>query len=458
VHDDVAYLTATELLGRFARRDLSPVEVVRALLERIAAFDPGLRAITTADADGALESARAAERRHAEGRPLALDGVPVLVKDIFDTAGLRTTYGSAMFADHVPAADAAAVERLRAAGAVVLGKSTTHEFAWGITSASEPFGPVRNPWAPDRVPGGSSGGSGAALAAGFAPLALGTDTAGSIRIPAAFCGVLGLKATYAAVDARGVFPLAPSLDHVGPMARTAQDAALLHGVLTGEPLAPASERLDGLRVGVCPDLDQVPLGEDAERARGEAARALEGLGATVAEVRAPDLPKVYATLGVTLFPEASHVHRSAGLWPDRREEYGPDVTDRLELAAAVTLDQYLVAAEKRRTLTRALRACLSEVDVLLTPVSAVQPITVAEAADDAGAGNAFREHVITSTAPQSLSGLPALVVRAAFGDDGLPVGVQLTGPLGGEALLLRTGGALQGATAELQARRPELTR
>jgi aspartyl-tRNA(Asn)/glutamyl-tRNA(Gln) amidotransferase subunit A len=289
VQHDVAYLTAAELLERFARRDLSPVEVVRALVERIAALDPGLRAITTLDADGALESARAAERRHAEGRPRALDGVPVLVKDIFDTASVRTTYGSAMFAEHRPATDAAAVERLHAAGAVVLGKSTTHEFAWGITSASEAFGPVRNPWSPDRVPGGSSGGSGAALAAGFAPLALGSDTAGSIRIPAAFCGVVGLKPTYAAVDERGVFPLAPSLDHVGPMARTAQDAALLLGALTGEPPAAAtSDRLDGLRVGVCPDLDQVALGPDAERARADAARALEDLGATVAEVRAPD--------------------------------------------------------------------------------------------------------------------------------------------------------------------------
>ena len=264
----MAPLSAGELLAGYAARTLSPVEAVAELSAAIEADPHG--AFWATCLERAAGEARAAEDAWSRGAARPLEGVPIAVKDIFDTAGVATTYGSAMFAGHVPERDAEAVRRVRAAGAIVLGKTATHEFAWGFSSINDALGTVRNPRDPERVAGGSSGGSAAALAAGLAPLALGSDTGGSIRVPSAFCGTYGLKPTFGRVSLAGVWPLARTLDHAGPMARTPKDLALLLGVL-----APVPAHVAGTppRVAVCPDLHGFPLEPELAAAHAELARA-----------------------------------------------------------------------------------------------------------------------------------------------------------------------------------------
>jgi aspartyl-tRNA(Asn)/glutamyl-tRNA(Gln) amidotransferase subunit A len=424
-------LSALELRAGYAARSFSPVEVLDALAARIEEREPAVNAFITLDLDAARAEAVAAEREYGGGRPRLLAGIPVAVKDIFDTAGLRTTYGSAIFTDHVPDRDAAAVRRTREAGGIVLGKTLTHEFAWGITSENPHYGPCRNPHDPDRVAGGSSGGSAAVLAYGGAPLALGSDTGGSIRIPAAFCGVSGLKPTYGRVSAAGVLPLAPSLDHIGPLARTPADAQLLLDAIRGADAAdPATARqppepadpLQPARVAVCPDLHPVAL-EPGVRRRFEAAVA--AFGDRVVEVRLPEAEAGIAAFAPLQMAEALRFHRSAGIWPARAEEYGADVRHRLERAAEVTLDDFMAAREARRRLCAGFATLFERADVLLTPVSACPPAKIGET-------RGFREKVLAYTVPQDMAGLPACAVPAGGDDDGLPVGVQITGPWGAE--------------------------
>jgi aspartyl-tRNA(Asn)/glutamyl-tRNA(Gln) amidotransferase subunit A len=462
-------LSAEELIRQYSARDLSPVEVATSLAERIQSLNPALNALTTPTVEEALEDARASERRYLEGTARPLEGVPVVVKDLLDTAGVRTTYGSSMFGRHVPAHDAAAVARIKASGAVLLGKAAMHEFAWGISTDNPHFGATRNPWALDRVPGGSSGGSAVALAAGMAPIALGTDTAGSIRIPASFCGVVGLKPTHSRVDAAGAFPLAPSLDHVGPMARTPADVMLLFSALVagaGHAARSASAPADqtrgfrNLRVGVSNDLlSAMPLASDVRSAFEDAVRAVEDLGGRVVELPFPEARGAYDALAKTLLAEALFVHRRAGTYPARKGEYGEDVSARLRLAEGVTLDDYLVASEHRQRVRARFGRLFEEVDVLLSPVSAGPPSRIGEeVVDHLGGRVPFRELVITHTAPQSLAGLPACAVRAGFDDLGVPVGVQFTGPPWSEALVLDAAGSFYEATlAAVQAKTPDLT-
>ena len=272
VVSDAVHLSAGQLLAAYRALELSPVEAVDELADRIGELDPLVGAFTTLCLERAREEAQAAEAAYRRGdtdRPLL--GVPIAAKDLFDSAGVRTTYGSPMFGDHVPAADAAALRLAREAGAILVGKTQTHEFAWGISSVNLLMGTSRNPWSPDRMSGGSSGGSAVALATHLVPLALGSDTGGSIRVPSAFCGTVGLKPTYGRISAAGVLPLARSLDHPGPMARTPADAGLLLAAIAGlDPHDPATEDkplgdlageleagLEGLRIGLCPDLHLV---------------------------------------------------------------------------------------------------------------------------------------------------------------------------------------------------------
>ena len=308
-------LSAGELLAGYAARTLSPVEVVAELSAAIGRDPHG--AFWALCLERAAEEARAAEDAWARGGARPLEGVPIAVKDIFDTEGVATTYGSAMFAGHVPERDAEAVRRVRAAGAIVLGKTATHEFAWGFSSINDALGTVRNPLDPERVAGGSSGGSAAALAAGLAPLALGTDTGGSIRVPSAFCRTYGLKPTWGRVSLDGVWPLARTLDHAGPMARTPEDLALLLGVL-----APVPAHVAGTppRVAVCPDLHGAPLEPQVAAAHDELAAAL---GA--AELPFPEAELIVPAFRTIQLAEGHETHRSAGLYPDRAGEYGSDV-------------------------------------------------------------------------------------------------------------------------------------
>jgi aspartyl-tRNA(Asn)/glutamyl-tRNA(Gln) amidotransferase subunit A len=383
--------------------------------------------------------------------------VPFGVKDLFDTAGVRTTYGSPMFADHVPERDAEAVRRVRAAGAILVGKTQTHEFAWGITSVNELMGTSHNPWAPDRISGGSSGGSAVALAAGFVPLALGSDTGGSIRVPSSFCGTVGLKPTYGRVSLDGIFPLASSLDHPGPMTRNPVDAALLFGVLVDEQPPPPTEGLRGLRIGLCPDMHLVALAPEIDASYRHAVDAAAGAGAELVDVALPEAAGAYQAFGAVQRCEALRTHTEAGLWPARRAEYGADVLARLEMATNTTLSDYLEGITWRERLRAGLHRVFAQVDLLLTPVTAGPPAPIGqERVVHLGEEIEFRELVMSYTVPQDLTGLPACTVRAGFDALGVPTAVQFTGPPWSEWRVLSAAHALYDATANVQERRPDL--
>jgi aspartyl-tRNA(Asn)/glutamyl-tRNA(Gln) amidotransferase subunit A len=345
--------------------------------------------------DRAREEARAAEDAWRRGEPTGpLCGLALGVKDLYDTAGVETACGSALLSGRVPTADAEAVHRCREAGAIVVGKTRTHQFAWGITMMGGDGEPeTRNPWDPERSPGGSSGGSGVAVATGMVPLALGTDTGGSIRIPAAWCRISGFKPTFGRVPLDGVWPLAPSLDHAGPMAADPAGCALLFDVLAGGSGAGIGRVPDGLRVGG-PEL--LPTGP----ATTEAYRVIQ-------------------------MHEALGVHRAAGLWPARAEGYAADVRERLELAERLTGDEVRSAREERERLRGLLPAIFAGVDVIRSPVSAVSAPRWDDRID-------IRAEVLPHTTLQDLLGLPACA---------LPDGTQMTGPPGADALVLAAAGA-----------------
>jgi aspartyl-tRNA(Asn)/glutamyl-tRNA(Gln) amidotransferase subunit A len=471
--NELCRLGARELLRLYGAGDVSPVEVVDALSARIEAVDALVGGFTTVCLDRARDEAAAAEQAWRRGQARPLEGVPFAAKDLFDSAGVRTTYGSPMFAEHVPQQDATAVARARAAGAVLLGKTQTHEFAWGISSVNELMGSTHNPWAPDRISGGSSGGSAVALAADEVPLALGSDTGGSIRVPSALCGTIGLKPTYGRVSLAGAWPLAHTLDHPGPMARTPADAALLLDAIVGVDLAdPSAQDVplvdlhtelgrgpDGLRVGLCPDLELVELAPHVRDAFDAAARTVADAGAELVEVELPEAPLIYPAFGVIQRAEALSAHRRAGLYPARRSEYGADVLGRLDLATEVSLDDYLAASGERQRARSGFARLFRHCDVLLTPVGAGSPFPDAsETGEHLGAEISFRDLVMPYTTPQNLCGLPACTVRAGFDPAGVPIGVQFSGPPWGEAPVLRAAQGLFDATPDVQAARPTLPR
>ena len=336
-------MSAAEIAAAVNGGDISAVEIVEATLARIEAHREG-HAYITACPEEALKRAR-------EGPTGPLAGVPLAVKDIFDTAGVRTTYGSSIFADHVPRRTATAVARLEAAGAIVVGKTNLHEFAFGVTSQNPHWGTVANPARPGRVAGGSSGGTAAALADHQATIGLGTDTGGSIRIPAACCGVVGFKPAYGAIPTRGVFPLAPSFDTVGGMARTVADAALVDAVLTGRP-APAP-RLAGVRVGV---LAVTGIEDDLGR-----------LGALVEEA---ELPELDADLMAAFAAECAITHMA--WFPRERERYGPDLRVKLDDAQEISAVRWQRGLEAARELRRRARS-RPDCDMLVGPVMAIEP-------------------------------------------------------------------------------------
>jgi aspartyl-tRNA(Asn)/glutamyl-tRNA(Gln) amidotransferase subunit A len=353
----------------------------------------------------------------------------------------------------------------------LIGKTQTHEFAWGISSVNELMGSTRNPWVLDRISGGSSGGSAVALAADELPLALGSDTGGSIRVPSSLCGTVGLKPTYGRISLTGAWPLARTLDHPGPMARTPADASLLLVVLAGVddadpasvdvPLGDVAGELrrgfGGLTVGLCPDLHLVELAPAVRAAYESTVRIVEHGGARTVEVSLPEAELMYPAFGVIQRAEALDTHRRAGLFPARRSEYGADVLARLELAEQVTVEQYLAASADRQRARAGFQRVFRECDVLLTPVAAGAPFPdFAESGDHLGCEISFRDLVMPYTTPQDLCGLPACALRAGFDNDGLPIGMQFTGPAWSEARVLRAAQALFDATPEIQSRRPRL--
>jgi aspartyl-tRNA(Asn)/glutamyl-tRNA(Gln) amidotransferase subunit A len=459
-------LGVDELRDRYRGRELSAVELIDAVAARIERAQPVLNAFTTLSLDRARDEAALADRRFAAGDERPLEGIPIGVKDLVDTQGVRTTYGSSIFNRHVPRADAEAVRRAREAGAIVVGKTGTHEFAWGITSENPHHGACRNPWDAERITGGSSGGSAAALAAGLVALAIGTDTGGSIRIPAAFCGVTGLKPTYATVSTAGTFPLAPSLDHVGAMAQRPRDAWELCAVMAGDGLARsgpdrhaalAEGGLDGVRIGVSGALAGAAPSDEVEDALASVVSLARDLGGEIVKVELAAAELVERTFATTQRAEAHETHRRLGLFPERAAEYGADVRSRLEQSAQIGFADYLEAAADRARLEAAFAATFRDADILITPVSPVAPVRIGEATSVLrGSEIDIRKLVIPATSPQNLAGLPACTLRAGFDSHGLPIGVQITAPKGHDSRVVSVAELLFGATPALQAARPQL--
>ena len=441
-------LTAHELVAGYRALEFSPVEVIDATAAEIARANPALGAFMALCIERARDEAQEAERRYARREQVPpLLGVPFAAKDLLDSAGVVTTYGSAMFAEHIPDRDAAAVAAVRRAGGILVGKTQTHEFAWGLTSINPAMGSTRNPWALDHISGGSSGGSAVAVAAGLVPIALGTDTAGSIRAPSALCGVVGLKPTYGRVSLEGVFPLAWSLDHAGPIARTPADAALMLAQMTRRaPLAfrdPPTAQIAGLRVGVAADAEGVAV--------RHAGQALADAGAKLVTAPVPS-EAARALLPRVQRHEALFHHTRAGLYPARSSEYGQDVRRRLEEASALDPKDYVAAQEERERLRVEMCELFGDVDVLVGPAAPPAP----RAADLPAVDDAFRQEVLALTTPASLCGLPACVVRVGFDAHGLPSAVQVTGAWGDEGAVVAVAEQLVAATPEAQAVTPEL--
>jgi len=461
----------TDLARMIATKEVSPVEVVHAHLARIERLDGALRSYITVCGDAALEAARSAEAALATGQPIGpLHGVPIALKDLVDTRGVRTTGGSRILADRVPDVDATVVTRLTAAGAIVLGKLNMHEFAYGPEGLNEHYGQTRNPWdaAVARIPGGSSSGSAAAVAAGLTPAALGSDTGGSIRIPASLCGITGLKPTYGRVSRAGVLPLSWSMDHLGPMARSAADCALVLGAMAGyDPADPTTSVLPvpdfaaglghdikGLRVGLLRGVFADGLVPELGEAIDAAARQLQGLGAVVDEVTLTQMAPVPAATFAVVAAEAFAYH--AAWMRTRPQDYQRDVRDRLFVSAFVSGAQY-VQAQRIRALVRAdVDAALARRDVLLAPSTPIASTPLGQRETSIAGGRAdVRGALLRFTRPFNFSGHPACSVPCGVTADGLPLGMQIVGRPFDEVTVLRVADAWQRAT-DWHTRRPSL--
>ncbi|MBI3965299.1 MAG: amidase [Chloroflexi bacterium] len=465
--NELCWLSATELSERLASRALSPVEVVDAYLDRAERLNPHLNAFLTILADSARDAARQAEKDLARGeRRGPLHGIPVALKDVIYTRGVRTTMGSRIYADFVPDEDATVVERLRAAGAIVLAKAHTHEFAHGPTSNNPHYGPCHNPWDLQRIPGGSSGGSAASVAAGLCPIAIGTDTGGSIRIPGALCGVVGLKPTYGRVSRHGVFPVAWTFDHVGPLTRTVRDAALTLGVLAGaddrdrttsqtpvpDYLAALTGDVRGLRIGVLREHLSAPLDEEVRTRFLTALRQLADLGALVDEVSLPIALDASAISGLLIKVETSAVHERH--LRERPADYGADVRVGLLAGFALSGPDYLRVQRARHRLLADVARAFQHFDVLAGPTV---PIPAPEIGQER-VSLAGREHWVASllsrhTWLHNATGYPAVTIPGGYTAAGLPVGLQISARPLDDATALRVADAYERATTD-QRKRP----
>ena len=466
--EELCFQSIADLARMIRAREVSVVEVVEAHLARVDRLNPVLNAFITVMHDHARAAAKQADGEIAQHRYRGpLHGVPIGVKDIFDTAGVVTTHGSSFFRTNIPSEDAASVERLKQAGAIVMGKCNTHEFAAGSTTNNPWYGPARNPWSLERSPGGSSGGSAAAVAAGMAAGAIGTDTGGSVRSPAACCGVVGLKPTYGRVSLRGVYPNAPSLDHVGPLARTARDVALLlQGMAGYDPRDPTCidvavpdftrdlvAGIDGMRLGVCPDLHYTELDQQVSARLDAALLILEGLGARIETVRFLLRDELAAARQAIASAELLSVHRER--FTAQPHGYGADVHARLLEASRTTVDEYVRACRGRERARREIDETFQRVDVLVLPVAPTEAPFIetgmsrvnGRQVSFGGVGTAMR-------APLNVLGVPAIAVPIGFSDAGLPLAMQIVGPQWHEARVLRVAHAYEEATPALRSRRP----
>jgi aspartyl-tRNA(Asn)/glutamyl-tRNA(Gln) amidotransferase subunit A len=457
---DLTTLTLAEASGRVARKEISPVELTRTALERIARLNPDLNAFITVLHGEAVAAASTAEREIMSGRWRGpLHGIPIALKDLCATKGVRTTSGSKLFQDHVPTSDATVAARLAAAGTVLLGKLHMNEFAYGPDGDNMHYGRARNPWNLERITGGSSSGSGAAVAASLCLGALGTDTGGSIRIPASLCGITGIKPTYGRVSRHGITPLSWSLDHAGPMAKTVEDVALLLQVMAGHdahdpgtaprPVPDYASSLNGdvrgLRIGVPQQYFYDALDPEVESAVRQALEVMKGLGASVRQVSWPSLRFATLTALTIVLAEASAFHEA---WiRSRPQDYHPDIALLLKWGLLLPASAYLKAQRLRALMCREVAGLWREVDVLVTPATMLAAPRPGESPVRLGDRRlSMREALLRLMRPFNLTGLPAMSIPCGYTADGLPIGLQIAGKPFDETTILRVGHAYERQT------------
>lgn len=457
---DLHMATIRDISYHIARKDLSPVEITEAILARIDAIDTSLGSYITVLAESALRSAHAAEQEIQQGHYRGpLHGIPIAVKDLVWTKGITTTCASSILKDYIPTEDATIIKRFQDSGAVLLGKLNMHEFAFGATGEASAFGPCRNPWDLDRLPGGSSSGSGVAIAAGLAYGAIGTDTGGSIRIPASLCGTVGLKATYGRVSRYGVMPLSWSFDHVGPLARSVEDAALLLNSIAGyDRMDPSSaeapvpefdrdlpDNLRGVRLGIPREFFFENITAEVKTTVTSAIDRMSNLGAQVEEVSIPLLDHTVAIWNACVLPEATAYHL-----PHLRahpELYTPGVRDRLELGLFIPSVAYTTAQRIRRKLSEQVYEAFQKVDIIVgptTPVSA--PKIGGEEVLLGGIKQDARTSMSYLTRVANLTGFPSISLPCGFSSHGMPIGMQLMAKSFDESTAIRTAHAYEKAT------------
>jgi aspartyl-tRNA(Asn)/glutamyl-tRNA(Gln) amidotransferase subunit A len=462
---DLCYMPAADLAAAIRGKRLSPVEVVDAALVRIERLNPSLNAYCTVTAEAARAEARAAEAAVMAGRPLGpLHGVPVCIKDLVVTKGIRTTWGSKIHEYVVPEEDAPLVERLHAAGAIILGKTNTPEYGWTAETDNRVFGPTRNPWDLERSAGGSSGGAGAAVAAGLGPLAVGTDGGGSIRIPSAFCGVFGLKPSFGRVP---VYPAsaAETLSHAGPMARTVRDAAVMLAVMAGPDerdrnSIPADGAdyagalgggVRGLRVAWSPDLGYALVDPMVREACAGAARAFEESGCRVEEA-SPGFADPEETWSVLFY--GAIAAKLLPYLPEWRARMDPGLVALVEKGQGLSAIQFAEAGFRRAELWDTVRRFFGRYDLLLTPTVAVPPLPLGQTGDIEIAGRRVpRWKAFPFNFPFNLTGQPAATVPCGWTDSGLPIGLQIVGRRYEDATVLKAAAAFE-AARPWEARRP----
>jgi len=446
--------------GRLLKaKRLSPIELTRASLARIERLEPSLHAFITITAELAMEQAKAAEREIMNGQYRGpLHGIPITLKDLYYTKGVRTTAGSRILADFVPAHDATSVVRLRDAGAVLLGKTNLHEWACGVTTDNPFFGTCHNPWRSGYIPGGSSGGSAAAVAASLGLASLGSDTGGSVRIPASMCGIVGHKPTYGLVPRFGILPESWGFDHAGPLTRTAQDAAIVLQAIAGpDPRDPScvtrrppsfvrgmNRGIDGVRIGIPGRYYFDGVHPDVEARVREAIDVMRALGARIVDVSIPEAEIAMDCCFVIAWAEAAHYHRD---WiRTRPEDYGPDLRDLLESAILYLADDYLQAQRVRARVRAAYRRAFEHVDLLLSPTGPL-PATAHGTSEVTLDGRrvSVMESAARFTAIANVTGEPACSVPCGLTGEGLPVGLMLQGRTLEDALVLRAAHAYQSA-------------
>ncbi|MFZ0922310.1 MAG: amidase, partial [Candidatus Acidiferrales bacterium] len=434
-----AYWTIAEAGAQLRRGKLSPVELTQGALSRMEKLNPRLNAFITVTAERALRDAKAAEREMRRGKYRGLlHGVPITLKDNIWTRGVRTTAGSKILKDFVPAADAEVAKRLWNAGTVLLGKTNLHEFAYGITTENPHYGATRNPWNTECIPGGSSGGSAAAVATGMGFASVGTDTGGSIRIPSALCGIVGLKPTFGRVSCDGIVPLAATLDHAGPIARNVADIAILLDAITANETPDGNfyralraggvskKRWAKLRLGWPREYFFERIDEEVKRAVEKAAREFEKMGARIEEVSLPHIEDSVEPSTQIALAEALEYHESQRYFPAHATDYGEDVRKRLQMGSAVRAVDYLQAQQSRERVRADFRAAFERVDAIVAPTTPiVAPRLGQDTATIGRESESVRGALVRMNRPANFTGFPAISIPCGFTRSGLPIGMAL---------------------------------